>query len=102
MCDKVVSKKPKMLQYCAVDTCLSALKSVADSLITIKMFEILDIVFSNDDIDLDYRPYINSDIVTFFSDDTDINAIDLHNINLDNDPEMMIHIKTVARCNEYK
>ena len=33
------------------------------------MAEILDVIFSNDDVDLNY---INFDIATFFSDDIDI------------------------------
>ena len=36
----------------------------------------------NDDIDLDY---VNSDVVTCFSEDMVINAIDLNNINIDDD-----------------
>ena len=45
------------------------------------MLEILnEIVFSNDDTDLDY---IHCDINTFFNDDMDINTIELNNINLD-------------------
>ena len=39
------------------------------------MFQILDVVFSNDDIALDY---ISDDIGTFFTDDIDIDAIDLN------------------------
>ena len=53
-------------------------------------------------VDLDY---INSDIVTFFCDDIDINTIDL-NSNLDDndddDLETIIHARLVAWCNEYK
>ena len=83
MCDKVVSKKPIMLKYCpdryktqkmcekAIDTCLSTLKFVPDCLDTSKILEMFhNSVFSNDDVDLDF---IDSDIVTFFSDDMDIN-----------------------------
>ena len=57
------------------DTCLQALKSAVDLLIKSKMFQILDVVFSNDDIALDY---ISDDIGTFFTDDIDIDAIDLN------------------------
>ena len=39
------------------------------------MFQILDVVFSNDDIALDY---ISDDIGTFFTDDIDTDAIDLN------------------------
>ena len=47
------------------------------------MFEKLDYVaFSNNDIDLDDK---DSDIVTFFINDTDHNTIDLINFNLDGD-----------------
>ena len=47
------------------------------------MFEKLDYVaFSNNAIDLDDK---DSDIVTFFTDDTDHNTINLININLDGD-----------------
>ena len=93
MCDKVVSKKPIMLKYCseryktqkmcdkAVEGCLSALKFVADWFVSSKILEILgNVLFSNYDVDFDH---IGSDIVTFFSDDMDINIIDLNNINLD-------------------
>ena len=91
MCDKVVSKKPIMLKYCseryktqkmcdkAVEGCLSALKFVADWFVSSKILEILgNVLFSNYDVDFDH---IGS--VTFFSDDMDINIIDLNNINLD-------------------
>lgn len=45
------------------------------------MLEILvKFIFSNNDIDLDY---IDSDIVTFFSDNMNINTIGLNNFNLD-------------------
>ena len=47
----------------AVAACLMAFKFVPDLLLTTKMLEILDIViFSNDDIDLNYK---GSNIVTF-------------------------------------
>lgn len=47
------------------------------------MLEILDDVeVSNDDIELHY---IDSVIVTLFSYDVDINAIDFDNVNLDDD-----------------
>ena len=83
MCDK------------AVDACLSALKFVPDWLGLSKIPEILDnVIFSNDDIDLDY---IGSDIVTIFSDDMDINTVGINNINLDDiDLEIMIHVRLSA------
>ena len=49
------------------------------------MLEMLDnFLFSNDDIDHDY---INSDIVTLFSDDIEINITDLDNNNPDDDDD---------------
>ena len=83
MCDK------------AVYACLSALKFVPDWLGLSKIPEIFDnVVFSNDDIDLGY---IGSDTVTIFSDDMDINTVDINNINLDDiDLETMIHVKLSA------
>ena len=85
--------------------CLSELKFVPGWLVTSKMLEILDnAAFSNDDIDFNY---IDDDIVTFFSDNMDINTIDLNNSNLDdndNDDELetMIHVRLVAWCYYYK
>ena len=61
-----------------------------------------NVVFSNDDVGFDY---IGSDIVTLFSDDMNINVIDLNNSNLDGDDdylETMIHARLAAWCNEYK
>ena len=64
------------------------------------MLENLDnVVFSNDEIDLDD---IDSDIVTFFSDGMGLVTIDLNNISLDDcnfdedDPETVIQIKHMA------
>ena len=113
MCDKVVSKEPFMLKHCPnryktqkmydkkVDACVSALKFAPDCLATSKMLEMLnDVLFSNDDID--------SDIPTFFRDDTGINNIDLNNINRNGDnfdeadPETIIHVRLMAWCNKYK
>ena len=98
--------KNKMLKCCrdryktqkmcdkTVDACLPESKSFLDLLFTSKMLEIFDnVVFSNDNIDLHY---IKSDIVTLFSDYTDIN------INLDEDLETMIHVKIVAWHNKLK
>ena len=82
ICEKLVSKETNMLKYCvstyktlkmydrAVDACLLALKFVPDQFVLSKMFQILDnVIFSNDDIDLDY---MDCDIATFFSDDMDL------------------------------
>ena len=93
MYDKVISKSLIMLKYypdrcqaqklCnkTVDAFLSKLKFVTVWYVTSKMLEILvNFIFSNNDIDHDY---IDSDIVTFFSDDMNINTIGLNNINLD-------------------
>ena len=83
----------------AVDVCLSVSKFVPDRFATSKMLEILDnVVFSNDDIDLDY---IDSDIITLFVDDMDINTVDFININFDdndddNDLETMIRVRLVV------
>ena len=57
-----------------------------DWLVTNKMLEIIDnFVFFNDNIDLDC---IDSDVVTFLSNDIDLNTMDFNNINLnDNDDE---------------
>ena len=83
-----------------VDAHLSALKFVPDLLVMTKMLEILnDVVFSNDDIDLDY---IDSSILTFFSGDMGIDTIDCNNINLDvdnfddNDVETINHVNLVV------
>ena len=62
------------------------------------MPETLDkVIFSYDDIDLDY---INPDIIIFFSHNRDMKIIYLNNINLDNneynDPETMTHARLVA------
>ena len=84
----------------AVDAHLSALKFVPDLLVITKMLEILnDVVFSNDDIDLDY---IDSSILIFFSGDMGIVTIDSNNIDLDvdnfddNDVETINHVNLVV------
>ena len=83
-----------------VNAFLSALNFFLDWLALSKMLDIINnVVFPNDDIDLDY---INSDVVTFFSDNIDITTIDLENISLnddDDDPKSMIHFRPVAWCN---
>ena len=74
--------------------------------ITAKIFEILnEVVFSNDDKDLDY---IVPDIVTFVSDDMGIKTISLNVINLDDNSfnedghEIVIHVKLIAWCIKYR
>ena len=74
--------------------------------ITAKIFEILnEVVFSNDDKDLDY---IVPDIVTFVSDDMGIKTISLNVINLDDNNfnedgrEIVIHVKLIAWCIKYR
>ena len=61
------------------------------------MLEMLDnVVFSNDDIDLDFVTLLSS---------VNINTRHLNSINLDDnadDLETMIHDRFVACCNEYK
>ena len=87
ICDKAVFKELFMMTYCldiyktqkisdkAVDAFLPTLNFVLDWYITSKMLEKLDnVVFSNDDIDLNY---IDSDINTFFSNDMGQNIIDI-------------------------
>ena len=71
-----------------------------------KIFEILnEVVFSNDDKDLDY---IDPDIVTFVSDDMGIKTISLNVINLDDNNfnedgrEIVIHVKLIAWCIKYR
>ena len=64
-----------------------------------------DVAFSNDNIDCDD---IDFDIVTFFNDDVGRNAIDLNNINLDDDnfnddvPTNIVLIRLMACCNRFK
>ena len=66
MCDKIV------------DVCLLAQRFVPDWLATSKILEILhEFIFSNNDINFDY---IDSDIVTFFNFDIEINTIGVNNI----------------------
>ena len=74
--------------------------------ITAKIFEILnEVVFSNDDKDLDY---IVPDTVTFVSDDMGIKTISLNVINLDDNNfnedgrEIVIHVKLIAWCIKYR
>ena len=70
------------------------------TLLQIKCFKKLDNdVFSNNDI---VFLYADSDFVTYFSDDIDLNTINFDNINIDNDdfdeddPETIINVKLMA------
>ena len=105
MCDKVAFKEPFMLKYCLdrydtqgmcdniVDACLLALKFAPNLCVTSKMHEQLDnATFSNDDI-----VFINED-------DVRLNTKYLNHINLDDDddPETIIHIRLMAWSNRYK
>ena len=95
MSDKVFSKEPFTLKYClhrcktqdmcdkVVDLYLLILKFIPDWFIMCRMIEKHDnALFSNDDI---VFGDIVSDIVTFFSNDIDLNSININNINLDDD-----------------
>ena len=67
----------------AVDSYLLTLKFVPDLFVTSKMLEKLDSsVFSDGDI---FLHDIDSNIITFFSDDMGFGTTDLNNINLDDD-----------------
>ena len=70
-------KRYKTQKMCdeAIDASLLALKFVPHWFVTNKMLEKLDVVFSNDDMDLDDK--------NFSSDGIGIVTIDLNNINLD-------------------
>lgn len=93
MCDK------------AVNDFLPTLNSVPDCFIVTKMLDKLDnVVFFNDGIGLDD---IDSDFVPLFSDDMELNTIDLNNIKLDDnfdehDPKTLIYVRPMAYCNRYK
>ena len=94
MCDKTV------------DAFMSALKFVPDWFVTNKVIEKLDnAVFSNDDI---VSGELDSEIVTFFSNNVGLNIINLNNDNLDHDkfdaydPETINHIRLTAWYNRYK
>ena len=100
-----------MLTYClnkyktqkisdkAADAFLPTLNFVADCYVTSKMLEKLDVIFSNDDLDLDDA---DSDIVTFFSNDMGQNTIYLNNNNLDvdnfdeGDPTRTVHVRHIT------
>ena len=118
MCYKVVSQKPFILKYCldkyltqkvfpkAVDSYLLASKFVFDWFVTSEIIEKLDnAVVSNGDIVLGG---IDSDIVTFFSNDIGLNSVIMNNINLDDDdfgdcdPETINHGRLMAWYNRYK
>ena len=93
MCDKIVSKEPFMLKYgldkyktqeiCdeLVDSYLLALKFLTDWFVTSKMIKKLhNAVFSNDGV---VFGDIDSDTVTFYSNDIGLSNISLNNINPD-------------------
>ena len=70
------------------------------------MLEKLDnAIFSNDDIVVDNE---DTDNVTFFNDEMGLNTIYLNNIILDDDNfddydhEPIIHVRSIAWCNNYK
>ena len=112
MSDKVFSKEPFTLKYClhrcktqdmcdkVVDLYLLILKFIPDWFIMCRMIEKHDnALFSNDDI---VFGDIVSDIVTFFSNDIDLNSININNINLDDDIfhdydlEIINHVRLVG------
>ena len=111
MCVKVVSKNPKMLKYypdkCKLKKCVIKLLMLVChhlnlfpiSLLWVNCLKYLIICIFWDNIDLDY---IDSDIVSFFSEDLEINTTNLNNINLDNNLKSMIQGNVVAKCKEYK
>ena len=93
--DKIISEETFTLKYCnnkykiqkicgkVVDSNLLASKFVPDWFVTSKMIEKFNsAVFSNDDIDFGD---LDSDFVTFFSNDIGLNSIIFDNINLDDD-----------------
>ena len=106
MCYKVVSKESLRLKYCldrykthemcdnVVDTCMPALKLVPDWFVTSKIIKKLDnTVFSNGDI---FFRDVDSNIITFLSDDMGFHTIDLNIIifdggNFDEDEPETIH-----------
>ena len=112
MSDKVFSKEPFPLKCClhrcktqdmcdkVVDLYLLILKFIPDWIIMCRMIEKHDnALFSNDDI---VFGDIVSDIVTFFSNDIDLNSININNINLDDDIfhdydlEIINHVRLVG------
>ena len=82
----------------AVDACLKVLEITSEWFVTKKMHGNGDIVFG----------YIESDIVTFFSGNMDLNTIGLNNINpvVDKfvyyDLEIVIHVALMGWCNREK
>ena len=111
MCDKVIFKEPFILKYChdrhktqemcdkAVDIFYQHYNLFLTTLLQIKCFKKLDNdVFSNNIVFL----YADSDFVTYFSDDRDLNTINFDNITIDNDnfdeddPETIINVKLMA------
>ena len=118
MCDKVISKEPFVLNIALIDkkkpkTCEKAIYSYLLALIfvpgwfvTSKLIEKLgNAVFSNDEI---VFGDVDSDIVTFFSNNIGLNSLNLNNNNLDDDnfddcdPKTINHVKLMAKYNRYK
>ena len=86
----------------AADSFLPTLKFVSDWFVTSKMTENFDkAVFSIDDMVLGD---IDSDFITFFSNDKDLNNKTLNNINLDYDNFHNYHAETInhARLMTYE
>ena len=105
ICDTVVSKEPFMLKCCpdkcktqwicdkAVDFYLITLKFIADWFVTNKMLEKLDNSwFSNSDT---FFHDVDSNIITFLTDDMGFNIVDVNNINLDDDSFDENHLETI-------
>ena len=95
MCNKVVSEESFMLKYCpdnyktqemcdkAVDFYPITLKFVPDWFVTNKMLDKFDnFIFFNGNI---YFYDVDSNIMTFLTDDMCFNTLNLNNVNLDND-----------------
>ena len=87
-------------------TMVVGLKFVRDWFVANNMIEKLDnAVFSNDDI---IFGDIDSNIVTFFSNNIGLNSKNLHNVNLDDDnfddcdPKTINQVRLMAWYNRYK
>ena len=100
LCDKVFSEDPFMLKDCpdkqktqemfckAVDSCLLASKFVPDWFVKNEIIEKPDSAIFCDDYIVFGK--LDSDFVTFFSKDIDLNSITLANINLGDDHHAML------------
>ena len=89
-----------------VDSYLPLFKFFCNWFVTSKIIKKIDhFVFSSDD---EVFGYIDSDIVTFFSNYIDLISIKLNNNNVDDenlddcDPETFNHVKLMAWHNRYK